>query len=52
MVARSCQPTRRRSVTWTLRERPKSESGTAYSLGSSAWVLVRRQNASLIRFEN
>ena len=36
-------------MTWPLRRRPKSKSKTASSLGSEAWVLVRRRNSSLIR---
>ena len=34
---------------WPLRRRPKSKNSTASSLGSEAWVLVRRRNSSLIR---
>src|SRR5580658_6520563 len=50
MVVKLCQPTRRRSIIWPLRRRPKSKNSTASSLGSEGWVLVRRQNSSLIRF--
>src|SRR5271167_4711530 len=49
MTAKSCQPTRRRRVTCPLRRRPNSKSSTASSLGSEAWVLVRRRNSSLMR---
>src|SRR6266852_2387150 len=48
-AARSCQPTSRRRVIWPLRKSPKSRNRTASSLGSEAWVLVRRRNSSLIR---
>ena len=34
---------------WPLRRSPKSRNRTASSLGSEAWVLVRRRNSSLIR---
>ena len=34
---------------WPLRKNPKSRNRTVSSLGSEAWVLVRRRNSSLIR---